>query len=265
MHGVFLTAVSPTLCPLTEANTDLDNHIGDLHSTIVDKELEIIQELLNQVLECDDTIASAGDVSAELDCLLSFAEASRLYNFRRPSMIEDNYIEILQGRCVVWSPPHVPSPNFSRHPLYETVVDTFVPNDTHLIGGAGFNSDVAQTDNKQQWNSVLLCTGANACGKVSFHHLAALRFSLVALECLYETGTLENHCNICHRTWTWYRLPSSRFWHRYESIDPLNRINIIHSHRLAGKHTSRSHKGLIAYLAVLSPRSPLPWDWLIRV
>lgn len=56
-------------------------------------------------------------------------------------------------------PPH-------RHPLYEQVVDTFVPNDVHIIGGAGIGSSPIIPDDGNQWNSILLCTGANACGKV---------------------------------------------------------------------------------------------------
>lgn len=64
----------------------------------MDLEIEILQELLNEVLVSDEAIASACDVAAELDCLLSFAEASRLYTFRRPEMIDENYVEIIQGR-----------------------------------------------------------------------------------------------------------------------------------------------------------------------
>jgi DNA mismatch repair protein MSH5 len=78
----------------------MDVHVGDLHSTIVDRELEIIQELLEEVLKYDEAISVACDVCAELDCLLSFSEASRIYNFTRPEMTEENVIDIAQGRCV---------------------------------------------------------------------------------------------------------------------------------------------------------------------
>lgn len=128
---------------------DMDTHIGDLHSTIVDRELEIIQDLLEEVLVVDDAMGKACDVCAEADCLLSFAEASRLYDYKRPDMVQDNYIEIIGG----------------RHPLHEQVVDTFVPNDARIIGGAGAGSSPSTPDDIEQWNSVILCTGANACGK----------------------------------------------------------------------------------------------------
>lgn len=78
----------------------MDVHVGDLYSTIVDRELEIIQELLEEVRKYDEAITLACDVCAELDCLLSFSEASRVYNFQRPEMTEENVINIVQGRFV---------------------------------------------------------------------------------------------------------------------------------------------------------------------
>ncbi|KAG5352096.1 hypothetical protein C0989_003895 [Termitomyces sp. Mn162] len=131
----------------------MDVHIGDLHSTIVDREIEIIQNLLDEILVYDAAISQACHVCAELDCLLAFAEASQTYNYRRPVMVDDNIIDIYQG----------------RHPLQEQVIDTFVPNDALLVGGTGsgptFRNGKDISDSEQQ-NSVLLCTGANACGKV---------------------------------------------------------------------------------------------------
>ena len=55
---------------------------------------------------------------------------------------------------------------FNRHPLHEQIADIFVPNDAHIIGGAGIGSSPTLPDDNNQWNSILLCTGANACGKV---------------------------------------------------------------------------------------------------
>lgn len=78
--------------------TDMDIHIGDLHSSIVDREIEIVQGLLEEILVYDNVIGQACQVCAELDCLLSFAEVSRMNEYRRPQMVEDNVIEILQGR-----------------------------------------------------------------------------------------------------------------------------------------------------------------------
>lgn len=45
------------------------------------------------------------------------------------------------------------------------MVDVFVPNDIKIAGGAGIGSPLRNEDGKIL-NSVMLCTGANACGKV---------------------------------------------------------------------------------------------------
>ncbi|KIM89101.1 hypothetical protein PILCRDRAFT_211886 [Piloderma croceum F 1598] len=134
---------------------DMDIHIGDLHPSIVDREIEIVQELQSRILVYDKAIGHACDVCAELDVLLSFAEASRGYDYRQPRMVNESVIDIVGG----------------RHPLQEQAVDTFVPNSASLVGGAGTNSQFAgyrdqqQTDCTTTWNSVVVCTGANACGK----------------------------------------------------------------------------------------------------
>jgi DNA mismatch repair protein MSH5 len=63
-----------------------------------DREIEIIQSLLDKILLYDEAMGLACDVCAELDCLLSFAEASRAFDYRRPCMVEDNVIDIRGGR-----------------------------------------------------------------------------------------------------------------------------------------------------------------------
>lgn len=122
-----------------------------------DRELEIIHELAESVLPFAEAISNACDICAELDCLLCFAEVTSLYNYRRPRMSNENVIKIQQG----------------RHPLQEQTVDTFVPNDVFLVGGAGIDSypdihgeeDDLTSEGSTPGNSVLICTGANACGK----------------------------------------------------------------------------------------------------
>ncbi|KAK0187908.1 DNA mismatch repair protein MutS [Armillaria mellea] len=143
---------------------DMDAHIGDLHSLIVDREIEIIQSLLEEILVHYDLMTRACDICAELDCLLVFADASRLYGYRRPTMVDQNIIDIKQG----------------RHPLQEQVVDTYVPNDVHLTGGFYDPSELLSNSTRSSdktWNSVVLCTGANACGKSVFlKQIAMIQF-----------------------------------------------------------------------------------------
>ena len=56
----------------------------------------------------------------------------------------------------------------NRHPLQELVVDTFVPNDVRIAGGTRelvVNGEQGD-DLKEEVPNVVICTGANACGKV---------------------------------------------------------------------------------------------------
>lgn len=85
-----------------------------------------------------------------------------------------------------------------RHPLHEQVVDTFVANDLHVVGGKGLglgeNADMEvdsvndadeNTEDQVEENimskerSVVICTGANACGKSVY--LKQVRQFLISL------------------------------------------------------------------------------------
>ena len=70
------------------------------HNYVTDREIEIIQELLERVLQYQDAMMTACDIFAELDCLLSFAQASRAYDYTRPEIVEHNVVVIKQGRSV---------------------------------------------------------------------------------------------------------------------------------------------------------------------
>ncbi|KAL1760365.1 DNA mismatch repair protein MutS [Schizophyllum commune] len=146
----------------SEEMHDMDVHIGDLHSLIVDREIEILQGLLTEILVYYEDMTESCDVCAELDCLLSLADACRAFNYRRPIMVDENVIII----------------NGGRHPLQEQVVDTFVANDTRLAGGLGAHVQMDSDDGDEETDGgrektefvkpVALCTGANACGKSVF-------------------------------------------------------------------------------------------------
>ncbi|KAI5123127.1 hypothetical protein M0805_001482 [Coniferiporia weirii] len=167
----------------SEQMHDMDIHIGDLHPSIVDREIEIIQALLDKVLLFNDVIAQACDACAELDCLLSFAAASRAFDYHRPVMTEENIIQIRQG----------------RHPLQEQVVDTFIPNDVLVKGGVGMDvvsEGAFPVDDEVQTvadaKSVLVLTGANACGKSVYLKQTALIQYMAQIGCFVpaESATL---------------------------------------------------------------------------
>ncbi|EJC98525.1 uncharacterized protein FOMMEDRAFT_96519 [Fomitiporia mediterranea MF3/22] len=160
---------------------DMDRHIGDLHPSIVDREIEIMQALLDKILQFDDAIAQACDILAELDCLLCFADAARLYSYRRPTMTDKNVLCICQG----------------RHPLQEQVVDTFVPNDVYVRGGLGSGPDPEgkempeDEDIPADTKGILLLTGANACGKV-YRVASTLSFFLVSADVAFSFVPAES-------------------------------------------------------------------------
>lgn len=154
----------------SEEMHDMDTHIGDLHPSIVDREIEIVQELLERILVCSEGMRHTCDVCAELDCLLAFAEASRAYNYCRPQMSEDPIIDIDQG----------------RHPLQEQVVDIFVPNNAQLLAGIGFGDSAepqTEVDSLPMYSSIVLCTGANACGKSVYLKQVALIQYMAQIGC----------------------------------------------------------------------------------
>lgn len=146
------------------------------YAPVSDREIEIVQELLEQILQFETTIAASCDICAELDCLLSFADASSAYDYHRPELSEHNLSVIKQGRYVVIISSASPLLDTRRrHPLQELVVDTFVPNDT-VLAGLDCPEEVVDLF-RQQYDidecmkgpksGIIICTGANACGKVS--------------------------------------------------------------------------------------------------
>jgi DNA mismatch repair protein MSH5 len=57
-----------------------------------------VQVLLQEVLKSEGDIELVCDICAELDVLLSFAEASRTFDYRRPTMVEEDVVSIEGGR-----------------------------------------------------------------------------------------------------------------------------------------------------------------------
>ena len=69
---------------------------------------------------------------------------------------------------------HTVDVDVGGHPLQELVVDTFVPNDVRMAGGGSTDAripfddgeDATDSGEDDVMNSIVICTGANACGKV---------------------------------------------------------------------------------------------------
>ncbi|KAJ3240399.1 MutS protein msh5 [Chytriomyces hyalinus] len=144
---------------------NLDETLGDLHSIITDKEIEIVQRLQETILMHADALIQVSYICAELDCLLAFADAAEKYSFVCPTIVPDAYLEIIQG----------------RHPLYEQCMEHFIGNNTCMgkgsasVSGKSVQSSddissrpsTVETDDtsKDKDLRVMLLTGPNFSGK----------------------------------------------------------------------------------------------------
>ncbi|KAL2920372.1 hypothetical protein HK105_200445 [Polyrhizophydium stewartii] len=161
----------------SESMFELDRELGDIHSDIVDRELEIMQQLREVVLQNAEQLFHTARVLTKLECLLALAEAAARFNYVCPTMTEEPIVHIEQG----------------RHPLQELCVETFIANDTHLgcegcghgieTVAAASSADAAGTaaldttaadETGQACPRAMLLTGANFSGKSVYLHQVAL-------------------------------------------------------------------------------------------
>ncbi|KAI9839819.1 MAG: hypothetical protein M1819_000009 [Sarea resinae] len=152
---------------------EMDAHFGDIFLLRADREIEIIYELAQSVLEYEDLLNTASDLCGELDSLLALAQGAKLHKLSRPQMTQDNIIRIKSG----------------RHLLQELTVPTYVPNDTLLVGGPGEPDSLQEglesrrpsqrsRGDSHESNiddpSVLIMTGPNYSGKSVYLKQVAL-------------------------------------------------------------------------------------------
>ncbi|KAK8844830.1 hypothetical protein IAR55_006680 [Kwoniella newhampshirensis] len=125
----------------TEEMINLDEHFGDLHVLIVERQIEIVQVLVAHLQEVEFDLLATIDVVAELDC------AVKTYSLTRPTIIEEPDLVIEGG----------------RHLLYEKSVQRYITNDIGLSAGT-----------EGEYNSMLVVTGANGSGKSAYGKQTAL-------------------------------------------------------------------------------------------
>ncbi|EGG05517.1 uncharacterized protein MELLADRAFT_116742 [Melampsora larici-populina 98AG31] len=150
---------------------DLDHYIGDLTTSITVREIEIVTALEAALAVISPILLNLASDMAELDCLLSLAKIAHLREWVRPVMVEENVIEIEGG----------------RHPLVEACVESFIENDTYMVGGKGLSSkedtknqkdltpeedinmsieeEEEETQEISKAHSMIVLTGANFSGK----------------------------------------------------------------------------------------------------
>ncbi|KAJ3094971.1 MutS protein msh5 [Phlyctochytrium planicorne] len=128
----------------SEEMREMDSTIGDIHTMIVDKEIEIVQRLKDAVQTFSPFLTKLVDLCSELDCILSLSEVARDKNYVRPRVDPRNILQISKG----------------RHPLQELTVDTFIENPAEF--GQGTHGALNPTGENKR---IMLITGPNASGK----------------------------------------------------------------------------------------------------
>lgn len=173
----------------TEANAyyksilmgQLDQEYGDVYGRICDKEIEIVQQLGERVLEYEETINTVSDVAGELDCHIALAKGALRYNLSRPQISEQNIVKVKGG----------------RHLLQELTVPSFIPNDTFIVGGGGLDHDLSTPGPQHEHHfheqppqgrhhigpSVVLLTGPNYSGKSVYLKQVAMITYLAHIGC----------------------------------------------------------------------------------
>ncbi|MDD3876516.1 MAG: DNA mismatch repair protein MutS [Bacteroidales bacterium] len=131
---------------ITEELKVYEEKILGAEEKILTLELEIFNELLSNIADYIEPIQLNASLIALLDCLLSFAENARKFNYIRPDINDSYIIDIKQG----------------RHPVIEQQLppeEKYVANDVYL-----------DNDNQQ----IIIITGPNMSGKSALLRQTAL-------------------------------------------------------------------------------------------
>lgn len=135
-------------------------------------EYELFEELRIYVAEFADQVQQVAQALAELDCLQSFAEVSYRNNYCKPSMADDQVIDITKG----------------RHPVVEKTLppgEPFIPNDIHV-------------ENEEQ--QILIITGPNMAGKSIILRQTGLIVLLAQIGCFVPAK--EAHVGLVDKIFT---------------------------------------------------------------
>ena len=130
---------------ITPELKELENKILGAEEKSKALELKIFQELRDFIIGFTPLIQQTAEALAELDSLMSLSETARKYGYVRPSIFDDDVIDIKGG----------------RHPVLDAKLtgEKFVPNDVLL---------------DTEYNRMMLITGPNMAGKSTYIRQTAL-------------------------------------------------------------------------------------------
>ncbi|KAI8394260.1 muts domain V-domain-containing protein [Radiomyces spectabilis] len=143
---------------------ELDERLGDIHSLIIDREVKLLHDLAEKWCVHSTLLMDLATLLAEIDCYNALAVVAKQNKYVKPEITNTSVLHILGG----------------RHPMCELVTESFIPNDTYLVGGIGdraerkiecdsFKNMMCPPDGDaqdlQEARSVMLLSGANGSGK----------------------------------------------------------------------------------------------------
>ncbi len=139
---------------ITPELKEIENKILGAEERIVDLEYKLFIEVRIKILENVKRIINTAKAVAELDVIVSFAEASYMYGYNKPIVNNSNVIELKD----------------SRHPVVERVSgdELFVPNDALL------DNDI---------DRFYIITGPNMAGKSTYLRQVALNVLMAQIGC----------------------------------------------------------------------------------
>jgi len=148
---------------ITDELKTYEDKIFNAEEKITIIENKIFNDLRTFILNFIDDVQKNAYTIATLDCLLSFAEVSELYNYILPIVNESDTIEITEG----------------RHPVIERLLpagEKYIPNDTNIDNGN---------------NQILILTGPNMSGKSSYLRQTGLIVLLAQIGCFVPASNAK--------------------------------------------------------------------------
>ncbi len=140
---------------ITEELKQYEEKILGAEEKILAIEQALFSELVLALLDYISPIQHNASLLAKLDCLLSFAEVSTMYNYRKPELNEDFSLLINEG----------------RHP----VIERMLPQGEEYIS----NDVVLDKENQQ----IIIITGPNMSGKSALLRQTALIVLMAQIGC----------------------------------------------------------------------------------
>ncbi|MGE3108487.1 MAG: DNA mismatch repair protein MutS [Phycisphaerales bacterium] len=144
---------------ITPELKDFEEKVTTAESRSIAREQSLFDDLCDAATRCVPSITRFGEVVAQLDALLCFADKAVTRRWVRPDIVDEPVLDIAQG----------------RHPvLDELLANNFVPNDVHLDAASHPARDAADPDPASSPPSLALITGPNMAGKSTFIRQTAL-------------------------------------------------------------------------------------------